>query len=70
MKTTPDAILGVGSHAVLAVEDADVARMEAAVRGLGEADRTRALAVLEVLAAHPTAAGASVAHRGIRRSGG
>ena len=69
LKTTPNAILGVDSHAVLAVEDADVARMEATVRGLGEADRTRALAVLEVLAAHPTAEGASVAHRGIRRPG-
>ena len=50
----------------LPTEDADVARMEAAVRGLGEADRSRALTVLEVLAAHPTAADASVSHRTIR----
>ena len=68
LRTTPDAVLGVDSHVTLPAEDADVARMEAAVRGLSEADRSRALAVLEVLAAHPTAADASVSRRDIRTS--
>ena len=35
LKTTPDAILGVGPHAVLAVEDADVARMGSRRAGPG-----------------------------------
>lgn len=55
LRTTPDAVLGFGPHPALPVEDAVSARLEAAVRGLGEADRTRALAVVEKLAAHPTA---------------
>ena len=55
LRTTPDAVLGVGPHVSLTPNDADLARMEAAVVGLGEADRARALAVMEVLAAHPTA---------------
>lgn len=58
LRTTPDAVLGVGPHAPLPPGDADVARMQAAVAELGEADRSRALAVLEVLAEHPTAASA------------
>ncbi len=70
LRTTPDAILGVGTHVALAAGDADVARMEAALLGLGEADRIRALAVLEVLAAHPTASGARLAPRSVRRPGG
>ena len=55
LRTTPDAVLGFGPHPALPAEDAVSARLEAAVRGLGEADRTRALAVVETLAAHPTA---------------
>ena len=55
LKTTPDAVLGVGPHVSLTPNDADLARMEAALAGLSNADRMRALAVLEVLAAHPTA---------------
>ena len=52
LRTTPDAVLGVGPHVSLPPGDAVAARMEAVVVGLGEADRNRALAVLEVLAAH------------------
>ncbi len=66
LRTTPDAVLGVAPHVTLPTGEADVARMEAAVRGLAEADRSRALAVLEVLAAHPTAEDASVSHKGIK----
>lgn len=65
LRTTPDAVLGIGPHVALPTGDADVARMEAAMRGLGKVDRFRALAVLEVLAAHPTAADAPVALGGI-----
>ena len=67
LRTTPNAILGVGPHETLPAGDAEVARMEAAVRGLGEADRVRAFAVLEVLAAHPTASDARLAPRSIRK---
>ena len=54
LRTTPDAVLGVSAHAALPPGDADVARIEVVVLGLGEADRDRALAVLDALAAHPT----------------
>ena len=54
LRTTPDAVLGVGAHAALPPGDADMARIEVAVLGLSEADRARALAVLDALAAHPT----------------
>ena len=60
LRTTPDAVLGVTPHVAMPTGDADVARMEAAVRGLDKADRSRALAVLEALAAHPTTVEASV----------
>ena len=66
LRTTPDAVLGVAPHVILPTGDADVARMEVVVLSLNEADRSRALAVLEVLAAHPTAEDTSASRRGIK----
>ena len=56
LRTTPDAVLGFGPHEAVSAGDAVTARLEAALRSLGETDRTRALAVVEVLAEHPTRA--------------
>ena len=61
--TTPDAVLGFEPHPILRADDAVSLRLEVAVRGLGEADRIRALAVVEVLAAHPTALAPMVVHQ-------
>lgn len=55
LRTSPDAVLGFEPHPPRTEGDAVSSRMEAALHGMGEADRTRALAVVEVLAGHPTA---------------
>ncbi len=55
LRTSPDAVLGFGPHPPRTEDDALASRMEAALHGMGEADRTRALAVVETLAEHPTA---------------
>lgn len=68
LATTPDAVLGFAPHPALAAEDAVSARLEATLRALGEADRTRALAVVETLAAHPTATGPANSAQGVQKS--
>ena len=56
LRTTPNAVLGFGPHPPRTEDDAIASRMEAALHGMGAADRARALALIEVLAEHPTGA--------------
>lgn len=63
LRTSPDAVLGFEPHPPRTERDAVSSRMEAALHDMDEADRTRALAVIEVLAEHATAAIARETHR-------
>ena len=53
LRTTPDEVLGAAVMPSPSEDDAFRARLEAAVLGMSEADRRRALAVVEALAALP-----------------
>ncbi len=53
LATTPNAVLGFEAHETLGTNDAVTAKLGALLHGLEEADKRRAFAVLEALAAHP-----------------